>query len=61
MATSNTNLTYMNETSMVDGGPHDVDEKMDVVNPAAFGVWWELLNRDKWKIMIELIFQSVND
>ena len=46
---------------MVDGGPHDVDEKMDVVNPAAFGVWWELLNRDKWKIMIELIFQSVND
>jgi len=46
---------------MDDDGKRNVDEKMDVVNPATFGVWWELLNRDKWKIMMELIFQSVND
>jgi hypothetical protein len=38
-----------------------INQKLKVVNQAAFGVWWGQMQSEKWRVMIVLLFNVVND
>lgn len=38
-----------------------VDYPLTIVNQAAAGVWWGQMNADKWRFVLTLIYNVVND
>ena len=38
-----------------------LDTPLNITNQAAMGVWWGQLNSPKWRVMLVLIFNCVND
>jgi hypothetical protein len=38
-----------------------LNSTLKVVNQAAFGVWWGQINSEKWRFMLLLLFNVVND
>jgi len=40
---------------------YDVDTPLKLVNQAAMGVWYAQLNTEKWRFMVILLFNVVND
>lgn len=38
-----------------------VDTPLKLVNQAAIGVWWGQLNADKWRFILILLYNVVND
>ena len=39
----------------------DATAPLNVVNPAGFQIWWQHNKREKWKIMLQLIYEAVTD
>jgi hypothetical protein len=52
---------YLKFDSEADGQADGLNTPLRVVNQAAFGVWWGQMNSDKWRFMLLLIFNVVND
>ena len=38
-----------------------MDTPLNITNQAAMGVWWGQLNSPKWRFMLVLIYNVVND
>jgi len=55
------NATYNQYTEFSEDTVGNIDEKMYVLNQAAFGVWWQLNNAETWRTYITLLYSIVLD
>jgi hypothetical protein len=46
---------------LMDHHKQGLDTPLNITNQAAMGVWWGQLNSDKWRFMLVLIYNVVND
>lgn len=61
-ATYNQFLLYEHEMEdQMDHTGQGVDTPLKVANQAAFGVWYGQMTADKWRFVLVLIFNVVND